>query len=391
VRICFFNDIAVLGGGEIWVLNACRYLTSLNNRVSLVCPYRSPLHAAGQKEGIDLFKYVHMDGLPFYDPLYHFLKGREIDILYCTVIGAFCEAKVLERVVDRINRERPGSKMALVLKTGLPPMAGLTPEYYGVGAGNALRRLHVVSMHIKKTFLEWLPGICPDFIEVVYEGTDLERFRREGRYKKRDENRWGIPDNYRVVTCLARLHQMKGHDDLLLAIPEVLKVHPKTLFLIAGDGEERARLEHLGDYLNLDGAVRFIGHVEDVPSLLNITDILCHPSLNDGIPNSVVEAMATSLPVAASRVGGIPEVIEDHVSGLLMPPQDIHAITSTLQRLLADETLRVRLGRNARDKVKERFDLKKNTDRLVVLLEEELNELSSMPDTKIAHEENRFS
>jgi hypothetical protein len=81
-----------------------------------------------------------MSGVPLYEPLFHALRRRQIDVLYCTVIGSFCEATVLGTLIDRLNQERRSHPVAMVLKTGLSPMAGLTPEHYGVGAGPAVRR-----------------------------------------------------------------------------------------------------------------------------------------------------------------------------------------------------------------------------------------------------------
>ena len=124
-----------------------------------------------------------MSGIPIYEPLFHALRRREIDVLYCTVIGTFCEATVLGTLVDRLNQERRARPVPLVLKAGLPPMRGLTPEHYGAGAGAAIARLHVVSERTRQDFLRWTPRLERDYIEVSPEGVDLSRFaaREESR------------------------------------------------------------------------------------------------------------------------------------------------------------------------------------------------------------------
>src|SRR5262245_50503382 len=144
MNICFFTDIAVLGGGELWVLNAARVLRTAGHGVSVACPHLSALFGGCLESGIEVHGYYHPDLAPFHEPLYYFLRRVEVDVLYCTVIGSFCECRVLEPLIERINRERPDRPAILVLKTGLPPMSGLTPEYYGLGAGPSVRRLHVV-------------------------------------------------------------------------------------------------------------------------------------------------------------------------------------------------------------------------------------------------------
>ena len=197
MNICFYNDMPSLGGGELWVLKACDHLKSMGHNVSVICPYRTPFFAACQKKGLDIYSYYNVEGAPFYEPLYHFLKNRHVDVVYCTVIGRVCEAAILERTVNRINEERgSGSRAIVVLKTGLPPMLNMTPEYYGVGAGPAVRRLHVVSEDSKRAFQTWQPELAEhfdDYIQVVREGINLDAYD-PNRYERREVRRgWNIP------------------------------------------------------------------------------------------------------------------------------------------------------------------------------------------------------
>lgn len=387
MNICFFTHIGPLGGGEIWVLNATRHLQSWGHQVSVICPYRTPYFAACQEAGLDIYSYYNVDGSPFYEPLYHFLKNRRVDVVYCTVVGGVCEARVLEQVVNRINEERVGSRVVLILKTGLPPATSLSAEYYGAGAGPAVRRLHVVSQENKRAFQQWQPDLADqfeDFIQVVREGIDLDRFDPALYDRQQERQRWNVPEGRKLVTCLARLHAAKGQDNLLLAAREVLKRNSEAIFMIAGEGEDRARLEQLSNYLGLGEAVRFAGQVADVPSLLAATDILCHPSLTDGLPNSLVEAMSMGLPVVASRVGGIPEVVEDGTTGLLVEPHDIPAISDAVVKLLEEPETAARLGRNAGEGIKREFNLQRNLRHLVELLEQEQQEFERDPSVSNA-------
>jgi len=371
VRIAFFNDVASIGGGELWVLAACRHLAAMGHEVTVVCPWRSELYRRCLADGVDLYSFLRMPGIPIYEPLFHALRQRDIDVLYCTVIGTFCEATVLGTMVDRLNEDRRDRPVALVLKAGLPPMRGLTPEHYGAGSGPAVPRLHVVSERTRQAFLEWSPRLEPDFVEVMGEGVDLSRFTAGAPTRATARAMWGVPADDAVISCVARLSTMKGIDNLLLAAPRVLQHHPNARFLVAGEGEQRQRLAGLLDHLELAGRVHFLGHVEDVPSLLAASDILCHPSLADGMPNAVVEAMASGVPVVASSVGGIPDVVRHEETGLLVPPHDIKAIAGSLNRLLDAPDLGVRLASNGIAVARERFDLRRNAERLVARLEQE--------------------
>lgn len=374
MRIAFFNDAIPVGGGELWVLRACRHLAAMGHKVTVVCPWRSEMYSRCLAEGIDVFAFLRMSGIPLYEPMFHALRRRDIDVLYCTVIGAFCEATMLGAMIDRINVERPQRPAVLVLKTGLAPMRGLTPEYYGAGAGPAVARLHVVSERTRQAFLQWCPELAPDFVEVVAEGVDLDRFdaARESRAVARQ--RLGLAPDDQVVTTIARLSPMKGVDNVLLAAPRVLERHTQARFLIAGEGDQRARLESLRDRQGLRDRVHFVGHTDDVPSLLAATDVLCHPSLADGMPNAIIEALAAGTPVVASDVGGIPEVITDGQSGLLVPPADLGRLAAGINRLLDRPRTAARLASNGRRAVREHFDLARNVEHLVDRLEHECEE-----------------
>lgn len=382
MNICFFSAMSALGGGELWILRATTILRNRGHQVSIVCSYRSALFFECVKQELDVYAYQQSGGVPFYEPLYQFLKRRHIDVLHCTVIGAFCESKTLERVLDRINRGRSTLPAILILKTGLPPQTGLSSEYYGFGGRSCVRRLHVVSQDIKDAFVAWQPqneGKIEEYVQVVREGVDVERFASVSREKARDQ--WEVKEGQVVITSIARLHPQKGQDNLLLAAKDVVKTHPEVLFILAGDGEDRSRLEQLRDHLQLQQHVRFGGHIEDVPSLLAATDIFCHPSLHDGLPNAVVEAMIAGTSVVASAVGGIPEIIEDGVTGRLTPAHDIDALVTVLREFIEhpDETLRYR--KPAQEKVRAEYSLKTNTIQFEKLLQEELDAYRSAPST----------
>ncbi len=158
---------------------------------------------------------------------------------------------------------------------------------------------------------------------------------------------------------MARLHPLKGLDNLLLAAREVLASRPPggdVHFVFAGQGGELARLQTMSRELRIDDRVHFLGHVQDVPGLLAASDLFCYPSLADGMPNAVVEAMAMGLPVIASTVGGVPELIADGENGLLVTPQDVGQLTRSIARLLDDEGLAARLGARAATSVRAKLD-----------------------------------
>jgi glycosyltransferase involved in cell wall biosynthesis len=153
------------------------------------------------------------------------------------------------------------------------------------------------------------------------------------------------------VTTVARLSVAKGLDYLLHAIARVKATHPAAEFRVYGDGPLRAALVTLAAQLGLDGQRIFVGAFTDRQALTRImhdTDVFVLSSVLEGQPLGLVEAMAHACPIVTTSVGGIPELIEDGVNGLLCQPRDADALAERIDRLLADADLRRRLGAAAR-------------------------------------------
>ncbi len=279
-------------------------------------------------------------------------------MVYSTIIARHCEAASLASILEQLNRDRSANPAVLLLKTGLPPARHLSPEYYGFGGPPLVRKLHVVSDEDRAQFLQWQQGAAglEQFVEVMREGVELSRFRPEAMDRAAARAAWGSSNGTLTITCASRLAPQKGQDNLLIAAGEIAAAVPDVRFVFAGEGVDRNRLERLRDHLGLQDRVTFTGNVDDIPSLLAATDIFCHPSLKDGLPNSVAEAMAMGIPVVASRVGGIPEIVEDGQTGVLVAPHDVHGIRDALLRLIKSAELRHSLGTAARERIRELLD-----------------------------------
>jgi glycosyltransferase involved in cell wall biosynthesis len=187
--------------------------------------------------------------------------------------------------------------------------------------------------------------------DVIYNGIDLEPFDRPALESKKKMNWCGRP----VIGAVARLAPQKGLQYLLRAAPEVLREFPTALFVIVGDGPERQALEVEASSLGVQDAVCFLGVREDIPELLSSMDVLAIPSLDEGLPMAMLEAMAAGRAVVASRVGGIPRVIQDRVNGIMVSPGDVSTLAATLREVLKRGELRAALGQRARETVESRF------------------------------------
>jgi L-malate glycosyltransferase len=167
----------------------------------------------------------------------------------------------------------------------------------------------------------------------------------------------GVGDRV-VGAIVARLNGRKGHATLLKSVSLLREEGVTPLTLIVGDGPERAALEQQALQLELnEGHVRFLGARSDVDRILSAADFFVLPSDTEGLPLSVLEAMAHGLPIIASRVGGIPELVEHMEQGLLVPPGDPPALANAIRRIVEDRPLRRRLADAARTRVNTEFSL----------------------------------
>ena len=164
-----------------------------------------------------------------------------------------------------------------------------------------------------------------------------------------------------TLGAISRLHRAKGLVHLLRALRLLRDALPEApLLVLAGDGPERANLEQEADRLGLRESVRFLGVRRDIPDLLRSLDVLVIPSLWEGIPATLLEAMAAGVPTVASNVGGIPEVVTHGRTGLLVPPGDPAALSEAVLRLMQDDGLARRIASDARALVHDRFSFQVN-------------------------------
>jgi glycosyltransferase involved in cell wall biosynthesis len=191
-------------------------------------------------------------------------------------------------------------------------------------------------------------------ISLIHNGVDLDRYDHQGPCCTLREE-YGLPSEGPIVGVVARLEPEKGHPTLLEAWSSVVAAVPNATLLVVGEGSRREALETMAHELGIAERVVFTGRRDDVPAVTAALDVAVLPSYREALGLTVLEAMALSRPVIASDVGGIPEMIEDGVTGLLVPPRDAEALAAAIVRLLRDHPLADTLGRAGHDLVHERF------------------------------------
>jgi glycosyltransferase involved in cell wall biosynthesis len=222
--------------------------------------------------------------------------------------------------------------------------------------------------------------------ELIYNGVDLERYKHQEPCCTLPEE-YGFPAGTPLVGCVARLEPEKGHATLIDAWPIVLERVPQARLLIVGEGSRREELEEqarrlglLGDEASAEragtrgvppgGRIVFTGRRDDVPAVTAAIDVAVLPSYREALGVAILEAMALGRAVVASNVGGIPEMIEDGRTGLLVPPHDYVALAAAIVRLLVDHPFADMLARAGHDLVHERFCVERMVRQIETIYDE---------------------
>lgn len=207
-------------------------------------------------------------------------------------------------------------------------------------------------------------GYRPTMLTHIHNGIDLGRMtpiqappdvRRE----------LGLDDSSLVIGAVGRLSPVKGHASFLEAAKLIVQEEPRARFLLVGNGPLQRQLRAQAAQLGLSDACLFLGDRADVYDLVSAMDVFVLPSLNEGIPMALLEAMALNRPVVATDVGGVPEVLEHRVTGLLVSPGDPRGLADACLNLLANPAWAGRLGQQARHAVESRFTLERSGRELV--------------------------
>ena len=211
-------------------------------------------------------------------------------------------------------------------------------------------------------------------VSLIYNGVDLERYSTQEACCTLHAE-YGVPAGAPIVGVVARLEPEKGHPTLLEAWPRVLATVPNAHLLVVGEGSQREALEAQAVALGPAGRhVTFTGRRDDIPAVTAALDVAALPSYREAQGLSILEAMALSRPVVASAVGGIPEMIEDGRTGLLVPPHDADALATAITRLLIDHPLADTLARAGHDLVYERFCVEQMVRAIETVYEEAVAE-----------------
>jgi len=231
-----------------------------------------------------------------------------------------------------LGKAEGGSKLFNTLIRGYESTVG---RFIVRGSEHVIAVSRAVAEHARRI------GVEAASVTVIPNGVDIRLFHPGT----------GQRNNGKEVLYVGRLVPNKGPEVLLRAVPAVLDKHPQAKFVLVGDGPLRSRLEIQARQMDIGHAVHFLGMRYDVPELMREAALLVRPSMLEGMPLTILEAMASALPVVATPVGGTPEILEDGVHGYLTPVDDSMKLADAIIRLLDNDTLAREMGRHGRQMV----------------------------------------
>ncbi len=213
-----------------------------------------------------------------------------------------------------------------------------------------------VSQAVKNHFLSYVPS-ARDKTIVILNGVNIERFQNVNKEKGYEILNLS-PNNF-IIGTIGRLSPQKDHINLIKSAKMVISNSNKPIhFVIVGDGVLMSSLKKEINDLNLNDRIHLIGHRKEIPEILACFDIFVLSSRWEGLPITLLEAMASAKPVVATSVGGVPELVENGKTGILVPPLNPEQLAMALLKLIEDDTMRTQFGKFALDVVKRKYDIK---------------------------------
>ena len=297
-------------------------------------------------------------------------KKFDVDIIHSLGWATYAEGLIAAYLLGKrrrfIHSYRGKTRADLV---GIPRRRMYAERLFS----NFCEAIVVPSGESKREYAE-LVGIDASKIRVIYNGVDVDRFRSDGSLRWARRREVGIRDEEVVVGSVGRFDPVKNIAGLVISFSKLKEQDRiKSKLLLVGDGPELSRIVALVKDLELEPRVVFTGMSGDIPKWLSAMDVYVQPSHFEGVPNSVLEAMAAGLPVIATKVGGVPEIVADRETGFLVPLNDQESLTRAIESLVNDLEKGRQMGMRGRRRVTSLFSIENMAKEYEALYEEVLH------------------
>lgn len=362
-RVLFVMDTLNFGGTETQTVQMAVRLQSSGFRLTIACLHHGgPLSETLNNAGIRVVDFtiggslLSPKGLRQIFRLARFIRSQQFDVvhahdLWANLVGVLAARLVGTPLVVSSQRDLGHLWWYTAFRTRV--IRAIHRLSTAVTANsNAVRNFVVRDFHVPE-----------DRVRVIYNGVDFDRFASARR--SRADSFPGIAEHDPLIAVLANMHSdVKGHHDLVEAAKALRLAHPNAKFVLIGDGEERPRIETHAREAQVSNMFLFLGRRKDVPGLLASCDLSVLASHAEGFPNAVLESMAAGLPVIATSVGGVPEVIEDGVNGILVPARAPAMLAEAIHGLLSRPSLASAIGAAGQECVRSNYSFEQSLSEL---------------------------
>ena len=355
VRIGIIEDTLLHGGTQMWSVEAARFFSRHGAEVTVITPEGGWVaeQFAGGSVGVQSYDYEGVaSGKESVSEAWTAGLAR-CDVVLCTVHpprGSFHAATYARGCI-----ERAGLPTLLIPKTGTI-VPSYRREFYR--PNKEISPCVIATTAFTRDYLIEHYGIPQGEVALIYQGIDLSRFVPGPRTGDRVLQRAGP-----MLGCIGSFERRKGQAILLQALARIRVDLPGVQLLLIGDGPDESILREAVKEQDLADSVTLVPFTEHPERILSRLDILVLPSLyKEGLPNVILEAMATGVPVVSSRLAGIPEAVSDGETGVLVPPGDVRALSEAIVSLWSDPGRYARLRENAIARVVEKFDRRRRLE-----------------------------
>ncbi len=350
MKILFYTDSTTYGGAERYLSILIKGLKERGVGVSLAVPPGVDWYERAENLGIDLIRLRAIEGKKdmrgFLRQVLFFLRSDASLVHFNLPNPYHSQYSILAAMIARkpvvVTHHLP------VLLRDVSWRGRVLEWILAKGIGKVI----TVSREGKRKVIEKLPLTC-DRVRAIHNGIEPLDTTKIDRIRARRE--LGMEGEGIIIGSAGRLTEQKGYRYLLMAARELKAMNRDFFILIAGDGPLRKDLHEEVERLGLKERVRFLSFVEDIQRFLVGIDIFVLPSLYEGLPFVLLEAMGAGRPVIATTVGGIPEVVMDGVTGILVPPKDPLALSRAMGYLLENRKVATEMGRKGRERVERHF------------------------------------
>jgi glycosyltransferase involved in cell wall biosynthesis len=350
------------GGPDKTILNSPRFLTEAGYRT--LCAYMHPPGDPG-------FEHLRAKARVWQAPLLSVPDRGPWDWRVVPHLLSICRR---ERVAIWHGHDYKSNALGLLVRRFWPMhlvttvhgwvhYTRRTPFYYWIDR-QCLPRYHrvvCVSEDLRERCLA--SGVSPDRCALVENAIDTEEFSRR-LSPVEAKRRLGLSPARFVIGAVGRLSREKGFDVLIRSVHRLLKEGLDVQLLVIGEGDQETELRALISQLGDEARISLLGYRSDMRDLYQAMDVFALSSLREGLPNVVLEAMALGVPVVATRVAGVPRLIRDGASGLLVEPSNEAALCGALRRLIGDAELRARLSREGRRTIETGYSFRARMDKI---------------------------